>query len=259
MDLSIVLFAALIALTALSENAWGESSSSETPESPVLPTYACRRATGPLSIDGKLDEASWKRATEVRLLDNSGNGLPMKPVTTAKLLWDDEFLYVGFVAEDSDIRATLRGRDEYLWTEEVVEIFIGQSHFYLEIEVNPLNTLFDGRIDIRGQTGRPKFDVDAILKVNYNIKHAVTVEGTVENQEDKDSRWTVEMAIPHSAFEGIQPVPPKEGDAWRMNLYRIDRTREGDAVRVSAGAWSPTAGWFHSPERFGNIVFSSRR
>jgi hypothetical protein len=67
------------------------------------------------------------------------------------------------------------------------------------------------------------------------------------------------MAIPHSALEGIQPVPPKEGDTWRMNLYRIDRSHEGDAVKVSAGAWSPTAGWFHNPERFGKIVFSSQR
>ncbi len=259
--LSIVLFTAATASAAFMENAAPESSGNETPEPPALspvPTYTCRRAPGPIQIDGNLNEASWKRATEIRLLDNSGSGSPMRPATTAKLLWNDECLYVGFVAKDSDIRATMRGRDEHLWTEEVVEIFIGQSHFYLEIEVNPLNALFDGRIDIRGQTGRPKFDVDAIVKVNYDIKHSVAVQGTVENQEDKDSRWTVEMAIPHSALEGIQPVPPKEGDTWRMNLYRIDRSREGEKVNVSAGAWSPTAGWFHDPERFGKIVFSSQ-
>lgn len=260
--LSIALFAAATAFAAFIENAAPESSGSESPEPPALspvPTYTCGRATGPLSIDGNLNEASWKRATEIRLLDNSGNGSPMQPATAAKLLWDDKCLYLAFVAEDSDIHATMRGRDEHLWTEEVVEVFIGQTHFYLEIEVNPLNTLFDGRIDIRGQTGRPKFDVDAILKVNYDIKHSVAVEGTVENQGDKDKRWTVEMAIPHSALEGIQPVPPKEGDTWRMNLYRIDRSREGGAVKVCAGAWSPTAGWFHNPERFAKIVFSSQR
>lgn len=261
MALSIALFAAVTVFTAFMENAAPESSGSESPEPPALspvPTYTCRRATAPLSIDGNLNEPSYERATEIRLLDNSGNGSPMQPTTTAKLLWNDECLYVGFVAEDSDIHATMRGRDEHLWTEEVVEIFVGQSHFYLEIEVNPLNALFDGRIDIRGQTGRPNFDVDAIVKVNYDIKHSVAVEGTVENQGDKDKRWTVEMAIPHSALEGIQPVPPKEGDTWRMNLYRIDRSHEGDAVKVSAGAWSPTAGWFHNPERFGKIVFSSQ-
>lgn len=224
-----------------------------------VPTYFCRRATGQIQIDGKLDEKDWPRAEEVRFLDNSGSGEFLRPRTTAKMLWNDEYLYVAFVAQDSDIYATMTKRDDHLWTEEVVEVFVGREDIYLEIEVNPLNTLFDARIDLRGQKGRPTFDVDAAANANFDIKHRVVVRGTLTNRKDTDDSWTVELAIPHTALDGIQPIPPKKGDAWRINLYRIDKSREGGRMRESGGAWSPTKGWFHNPPRFGKIVFTTEK
>jgi hypothetical protein len=226
---------------------------------PSIPTYVCRKATGDIQVDGKLNEGDWKGAEEIQLLDNSGKGAAMRPKTSAKMLWDEKNLYVAFVSEDSDIRATMKQRDQYLWTEEVVEIFVGRTDMYIEIEVNPLNTLFDGLIDLRGQTGRPKFDVDAIARVNFDIKHETVVEGTVENPKDKDVCWVVELAIPHTALKDIHPVPPKDGHVWRLNLYRIDRSLEAGKVTSAAGAWSPTGGWFHDPARFGKLIFRSGR
>ncbi len=226
---------------------------------PAVPTYVCRRTKGGIEVDGKLSEEDWQRAAEVSLLENSGKGGPLQPKTVARMLWDDEYLYVAFVAEDTDIYATMRKRDDHLWTGEVVEVFVGRTDIYVEIEVNPLNTLFDAPIDIRGQTGTPKFDVDSLAKVDFEIKHAVLVEGTVHDRSDKDRRWTVELALPHSALEGIQRVPPKGDDAWRINLYRIEKSLEGGKIKEAAGAWSPTAGWFHTPSRFGKIVFRAEK
>jgi hypothetical protein len=222
---------------------------------PDLPTYVCRKTAAEIQIDGRLDEAVWRQTAAVQLMENSGTRGFLRPETKAKMLWNDQYLYIAFVAEDPDIQATLTRRDAYLWTEEVVEVFVGKPDHYVEIEVNPLNALFDGRIDIRGQTGRPRFDVDTIIKADYPIKHAVVVEGTVADPSDTDKRWVVEMAVPHVALEGIHSVPPKNGDQWSINLYRIEKSLENGAVKEAAGAWSPTAGWFHAPARFGKIVF----
>ncbi len=256
--ISVFLWAAIAVSTTCLENARAESSTQASAQG-SLPTYVCRKATGEIRVDGRLEEADWNRSREIQLLDNSAKGSPMQPETTAKMLWDDEYLYISFIAEDGDIHATMKNRDEHLWTEEVVEVFVGKADMYIEIEVNPLNALFDGVIDIRGQTGRPQFDVEEIAKVNFDIKHETVVEGTMKNRKDQDQRWVVELAIPHTALKDIHSVPPKNGDVWRINLYRIDRSLEAGKVKGAAGAWSPTGGWFHNPERFGRIVFESQK
>ena len=49
--------------------------------------------------------------------------------------------------------------------------------------------------------------------------------------------------------------PPRDGDEWRVNLYRIDT----DGENVEFQAWSPTGTakpQFHVPERFGVLQFA---
>ncbi len=68
------------------------------------PTYVCHTATGPMKIDGQLDEPAWKHAQIVTLR------YPFRPVdatnlpmTTARLLWDKNAVYLAWQAEDIDI------------------------------------------------------------------------------------------------------------------------------------------------------------
>lgn len=70
-------------------------------------TYVCYRPDGKLKIDGKLNESSWKKAAPTApFVDISGEGFPTpKYETTAKMLWDDEYLYVGAVLQEEDIKA----------------------------------------------------------------------------------------------------------------------------------------------------------
>ena len=65
-------------------------------------TYVCYRPDGKLKIDGKLNESSWKKAAPTApFVDISGEGFPTpKYETTAKMLWDDEYLYVGAVLQE---------------------------------------------------------------------------------------------------------------------------------------------------------------
>ena len=58
-----------------------------------------------------------------------------------------------------------------------------------------------------------------------DLKSAVYIEGTINNPEDTDSYWTVEMAIPLQPFVGLKNRPktlPKEGEQWKLNFSRVE-------------------------------------
>ena len=80
-------------------------------------SYVCYRTDGKLKIDGKLDEASWQKAKPTApFVDISGEGFPTpKYETTAKMLWDDEYLYIGAVLQEDDIKARLTQRDTIIY------------------------------------------------------------------------------------------------------------------------------------------------
>ena len=76
------------------------------------------------------------------------------------------------------------------------------------------------------------------------------MDGTCNNREDTDWRWTVEMAIPFKDMIGNynEDLP---GRKWKINYYRInsDKNASGDY------AWLPTHGRFHILSKFGILVF----
>jgi glucose/arabinose dehydrogenase len=227
-----------------------------------LPEYTCLKANSPIIIDGVADEAAWQQADPVGMVDVSyiQDPRPHSQPTEVRMLWDDDNLYVLFVATDPDVWSRLTERDDPLWNDEVVEIFFdptGESLRYAEIEVNSLNTIVDLLV-----TWTPKRQ--SFFEWSPELRSAVTVDGTVNDHTDEDRRWVMEIAIPWSALQsdlldvmGDQSLPPREGDVWRFNFYRYERLREnGVETEIEYSAWSPTGEInFHMPERFGLVTF----
>ncbi len=214
----------------------------------------CTRATGPIKVDGRLDEADWAAATPVSLDFLAPKGGPIPVATKARFLWDDENLYVGFVCDDTDIRSLKKTRDDALWEEEVVEVFVdpdGDGKDYKEFEINPLNTQLD--LLIR-EPGKGPWQDNAKWNA-ADWQSAVHVEGTANNPTDDDARWTVETAIPLKCFDTARRLPPHVGDTWRVNLYRKERGKAlGD--EQAALCWSAVTN-MHQPKRFGFMTFGA--
>jgi hypothetical protein len=81
----------------------------------------------------------------------------------------------------------------------------------------------------------------------------VQVDGKVNSRTGTDRSWTVEIAIPFAECPTAPHIPPRHGDRWRANFYRIDRAKDGDEFT----AWSPTGAiQYHTPARFGYLLFS---
>jgi hypothetical protein len=216
-----------------------------------VPTYEVLRSATPLMIDGKLDEGAWGKAPAVGEFVNNLDGSSSTYRTEARVLYDDQFLYFGFRCADTNIWATMKKRDEHLWEEEVVEVFLKadlQQRSYIELEVNPLGTMIDiFLLDVR----------KALRFESWNsekLRWAVSVDGAVDGK-DGDKEWTCEIALPMEDIIPAPNIPPKPGDRWRLNLYRVEKL----PTRANL-AWSPTRrNDFHMPEMFGEIIFSSRR
>ena len=215
------------------------------------PSYDCVYVKNRIQIDGRLDDPEWREAAPISLVSTDTGRAPTK-LTVARMLWTDAFLYVGFECEDEDIQAKMRHADDDLWLEEeVVEVFFSPGENlleYLEFEVNPLNA----RIDLHCVASSPDGDVKVCDK-EWNCTgwfSAVAVDGTLNDADDKDQGWSCEIAFPFASVCPGRRI--RLGDAWRLNLYRINKVSEG----VEYSAWSPTGAInFHVPGKFGECRF----
>ena len=226
---------------------------------PMIREYVVKRAGEKISIDGKLDERAWKNAVDTEEFVIHQNGAKASFATRARMIWDDDNLYVAFTVEDEDVWATMENHDEHLWNEEVVEIFIdpdGDGRNYIEIQVNPLGTTLDILLNRQYSKGG-RADFGWTLE---GFESAVTVEGKLNEEKGKDKRWICEVAIP---FESVSPVapslayPPADGDSWRINVCRMEKGRGKNDIN-EAVSWNPTdKRGFHVTEKFGRIIFSS--
>lgn len=216
------------------------------------PTMVAKRTTSAMNIDGQLLEPAYREAARLYLKNSQDKQSVQDPAYTtfAQVSYDDQYLYVAFTSFDRDIHSSFSKRDEHLWKEEAIEVFIdadSQPENYVEIEVSPKNVLFDSyivdpqNIDL---ITTPKFDLNG-------IRTAVSVGGSLENRMDKDEKWTVEMAIPFK--ELIKDFQPSQlaNATWKINFYRINQ----DNSPLKFMAWSPTQGSFHQPKKFGTITF----
>jgi hypothetical protein len=230
-------------------------------ESSVEPkSYDCYRAGTPLHIDGKLDDRAWQTAPwTTDFVDIEGSAKPVPRFRTrAKLLWDDEYLYIGAELEEPEVKATLTEHDSVIFHDNDFEVFLkppGDAPGYFEFEINALNTGWDLYLNKPYRLGGKadnSWDIPG-------LKTAVAIDGTLNDPSDKDRSWTVEMAFPWSAFASRLPVTrPVTGDQWRINFSRVE-WKAGQPTEDN-WVWSPQGLInMHVPEHWGYLHFRGKR
>jgi hypothetical protein len=213
------------------------------------------RALGPIAIDGVASEPAWATAaTSPELVTAEGSADPVGKAT-ARLTWDDQYLYAFVSITDSDIVSEYKNHDEPLWKADCVELFIdadGNRRGYIELQVNPNNATFDSWFAVtRAQGGDPSWD--------SGMQTAVKLRGTTA-PGDTDQGWDAEIAIPWQAVRGRDAamavrLPPEVGDRWRINLVRVD-VRTGDK-NPQASSWNRiSSADFHALDRMLTAVFA---
>ena len=254
--------------------------------------YTAFRVSEPLSIDGRLDKPAWQKARRSpRFVDLVG-GRPTVHDTRAAVLWDEQYLYVGFWVEEPFVEAKLTERDALIWSENDVELFIAGEDAYYELEINALGTIyealfvFEDAYERAGYARLPELSRAAEGYRPWNgvgfethprgprlgffgwdlpgLKTAVHVDGTINDNSDRDRGWTAEIAVPWSGLQLLaqadgRPLPPRDGDTWRMDFSRFNTYRGAPPADDPGGwAWSAHGVWdSHVPEVFPFIHFST--
>jgi len=209
-----------------------------------------------MNIDGLLTETIWQKTQSVFLRENkSGQKLTDSTYSTkVQTAYDQNNLYIAFICKDPDIWGKFTDRDQHLWTEEAVEVFIDTDtilNTYVEIEISPNNVLFDSYI-----VDPVNIDIDATKEFDLEgIRTAVSLDGSVNDENDLDRRWTVEISIPLKELVNDNNLIVPGRTEWRINFYRIERERAGESMGY---AWSPTGARFHKPKVFGILKFGNR-
>jgi hypothetical protein len=201
------------------------------------PTLLCPAGEfGPVAAD--VNAAAWQQVAAVPLREVI-TGSPPKQATDLRVAVSGDDLRVLFDCVDHDPWATKTRRDDRLFEEEVVEVFldpVGDFECYFELELNPLNTVLD--LFLRKAPSGMKKEL------------AWDCEGLRTAVQRTARGWTAEFAIP---FESLMPGCARM-QPWRCNFCRIDRPR-GHPRELSA--WSPTGlALFHVPPRFGYLTFA---
>jgi hypothetical protein len=174
------------------------------PATPPLPRYEVKRATGAITIDGNPDDPAWSGASPAVTLqflwdDQTG----AKQQTYVQLLRDDKALYAAFRADDADISAQFTNRDDATFLDDAVEIFINpardQEAVYYGFEMNARGILYD-YLNYESRTLFGRFDATG-------VEVGVMLQGTLNDPDDVDDGWTLEIAIPWENFERLSRRP----------------------------------------------------
>ena len=184
------------------------------------------RASGPIVVDGVVDEAEWAGAP-VATSFTQGNpfeGMPATFATEVRILYDDESLYVGAKAFDDDPDAFIvndLSRDFSTRAGDifgvVVDTFHDRRNGYM-FETNPEGAKFDGQIF--NDSREFNRDWDGV----WFVETRTTAEG-----------WEIEMEIPFRTLR-FRESPEQ---VWGINFLRRVRRLNEDSF------WAPIPRFFN--------------
>jgi hypothetical protein len=187
------------------------------------PRVAAVRATGPVRVDGTLDEADWARAvpiTALRLFEDREGEAPSES-TEVRLLFDDARLYVGarcWNRGPGAVRASLAPRDQILDLDYVGVLLdtYQDRHRAYAFAVNPYGVQLDG----------------IFLGEEVNTEW----DGVWDAEVTRDRLgWTAELAVPLRNLSFPERGSGEWGLLVRRQIAKNDEICTWPPVRASVG------------------------
>lgn len=234
--------------------------------------YTVLRTTEKMIIDGKEDEKDWSKASWTPKFTDIETGSQIDSIQEArcKMLWDDDFLYLFVKFKERDLWASIHTHDAQVFQDNAFEMFIspgGETYNYFEFQINAYGTVWDlfmPKPYRNGGIGLTSWDIKGLQK-------AVYLDGTLNNPNDTDRSWSIELAVPLSSVSMNGSHNPSIGTIWRMNFSKVQwkldtvngaYVRQKDKVtgklfQEHYSVWSPQGIInLHYPERWGYVLFS---
>ena len=202
-----------------------------------------------MKIDGKWDKRQWRKIKPVEI-NNFIREAPPKfhPIVQAKMMYDDENIYVIFRVQDQYVRVITKDIGGPVWQDAAVEFFFSPDASlplsYFNLEVNCGGTPLLGY-----RPKKPTVEDIKKIEIGHSLPQIIDPEIT------EPVTWTLEYRIPLAMVEKYSNVTrPKQGVEWKANFYKIAENNSNP----HHASWSvidlprPT---FHTPQFFGTLKF----
>lgn len=168
---------------------------------------AATRATGPIQLDGRLDEPAWADAPVARdfIQNDPREGRPATFDTEVRMLYDSDALYIGVFAKDDDpsgiIVNELRkdfntGNGDSF--QVVIDTFRDERNGY-QFAVNPAGAKWDAQMANEGRENNSNWDGV------WDVKTRIAENG-----------WYAEIRIPFRTLK----FSPAAQQTWGVNFQR---------------------------------------
>jgi|WetSurMetagenome_2_1015567.scaffolds.fasta_scaffold00730_2 hypothetical protein len=171
----------------------------------VKPEFHAIRIEKPLILSGKLDDPAWLKAVPVDLKFevSPGENTPARQRTVAMILYDQQYIYLGFRCYDSvpgAIRANLSDRDKIFGDDYVIATIDTYNNYQrgFEFAVNPYG--------IQG-------DILMMGSGNEDVSYDMVWQSAASRN---DKGWTAEMAIPFKSLSFSSAA----SQLWTISLLR---------------------------------------
>jgi hypothetical protein len=229
--------------------------------------YLSQHQTEPPNIDGNPDKEYWANIPWSDAFVDIADGPTPRHETRMKIAWGSWGMAIVAWLEEPHLWATLTEHDSVIFRDNDFELFIdpdGDTELYGELEINALNTTWDLLLNRPYKKQGTPIDSWEIK----GLKTAVHLKGTLNNPNDTDEGWGVEILIPWRSLKEISRgihCPPEPGDRWRINFSRVQWDLEVVDGKYQKIAGRPEHNWvwspmgeidMHIPERWGYLEFA---
>ncbi len=214
--------------------------------------YKVKKLKGNIQIDANWNKSPWRKVKPIDIRNLMGKTPAFIPEAQAKMMYDNDNLYVIFKVNDRFIRVVADKINGPVWRDSAVEFFfspdINEPLKYFNLETNAGGTPllhYNG-----GKRGRHVEEQDI-----KEIEIAHSLPKLVDPEITEPREWTIEYRIPIAMLRKYaQVTQPAKGVEWRANFYKIAE----NTSNVHFMTWSVVKNDkpnFHLPQFFGVLKF----
>ncbi len=242
-----------------------EPAKATTRESLTVPQWSVPHAEVKPKVTADPADPAWQQAparTFTLSLRPDDPATPSVP-TVARLLWDEQFLYLRFESKGGDLFSPHTGRDKPHYEGAVVELFldiVGDARQYYEIEVTPTNQVLDACHTLTADPATGAFGrlTDVVVGRDFWTDMSWTCDGLRTAAQAVPGGWVADIAVPaESVCRRLGRKSFQADQVMRANLLRYDRLLQpGSTQRVFVAMnWAPVLnGCPHiSPKAMGTL------
>jgi len=216
--------------------------------------YKVHKLTQSIKIDADWNKPQWQNIKEIDINNRMGDKPLFTPSVKAKMMYDNENLYLIFHVNDRYVRCRVTDYNGPVYEEPAVEFFFSPDPAfpdrYFNLEINCGGTPLMHYNDFSAKTHNPLEPEDI-----YKVEIAHSLPQVVDPEITEPVTWTIEYKIPLAMLEKYSKIIyPKPGISWLANFYKI--AEKGTNIHFLT--WSVVDNLkpdFHLPRFFGNIKF----